>query len=78
MSVSAVFDFDPSEHYRASRAVARLSPMRWVTRAFAVVSLGMVTCTVLPAWGGRVPLATLVWSVLPERAESPGGRAPIP
>jgi rod shape-determining protein MreB len=31
MSVSAVFDFDPSEHYRASRAVARLSPMRWVT-----------------------------------------------
>src|SRR5579864_6544945 len=40
MSVRAVFEFDPSEHYRASRAVTRLTPARyysWASLALAIV-----------------------------------------
>ena len=39
MAVSATFNFDPAEHYRALRAVTRLTPLRWI---------GLVCFLILP------------------------------
>jgi hypothetical protein len=46
MGVSATYEYDPSEHYQAMRAVTNLTPFRWV---------GLVCFVLLPA--GTVVLA---------------------
>lgn len=57
MSVTTVFDFDPAEHYRASRDILRLSPLRWLAWVFAAIALAMVVWTVVGAWGRTTPFA---------------------
>lgn len=36
MSVSATFDYQPAEHYRALRTITKLTPLRWVVPALAI------------------------------------------
>ncbi|HET6680357.1 MAG TPA: YcxB family protein [Gemmatimonadaceae bacterium] len=56
MSITATFAFDPSEHYRAARAVTRYTPMRYVPWGFAALALGILVWNVLPAVGEAEPL----------------------
>lgn len=52
MSVRAVFDFDTSEHFRASRAVTRLTPARYYSWVLAA------GCVAMLAWS--------LWSLPPD------------
>jgi len=63
MSVSATFDFDSSEHYRASREVARRISTRWLARAFALLALIFVGLNVRATWGS--PPAYVFVNALP-------------
>ena len=64
MSVSATFDFDPAEHYRATRAVTRFTPARYFVWGFTALALGMLAWNVLPYWDEAEP-STLFASALP-------------
>jgi hypothetical protein len=64
MSVAATFDFDATEHYRATRAVTRYSSVRYFTWGFAALALGMLAWNILPVLGEADTL-TLFFSALP-------------
>lgn len=64
MGILATFDFDAAEHYRATRAVTRHTPQRFVAWGFAAFALGLVAWNVVPRWGDVEPLP-LFWSSLP-------------
>ncbi len=52
MSVTVTYDFDPKEHYKAARAVTRLTWFRWVPWiAAAIVLLLLAVEVFLPHWG---------------------------
>ena len=59
MAVTATFDFNATEHYRATRAVYHRTPLRFMPWAFAAVILGLLAWNILPNWdeassGGRL------------------------
>ena len=50
MAITATFDFDPAEHYRATRAVYRRTALRFMPWAFAAVILGLLAWNLVPHW----------------------------
>jgi hypothetical protein len=64
MSVEAVYDFDPAEHYRALRAVTRLSWARWVPWTLAGV-MGLYIIVVIVSGWGRAQPADLLINMMP-------------
>jgi len=66
MGVSATYEYDPSEHYRAMRAVTSLTPFRWVGRVcFVLLPAGMLALAALSAHATGHGVATAVLGVLP-------------
>ena len=66
MGVSATYEYDPSEHYRAMRAVTSLTPFRWVGRVcFVLLPAGMLALAALGAHATGHGVATAVLGVLP-------------
>ena len=68
MSVSATFDFDPAEHYRASREVTRRTPARFFPWVFVALALVMAAWNIVPHWdeatASELAVASLPWLLL--------------
>lgn len=64
MTVSAEFEFSATEHRRASAAVLRQLPSRWVFPLAGVVILALNGFRVLTYWG-EYPASALFMSILP-------------
>jgi hypothetical protein len=64
MAVETTFDYKPREHYRALRAVTRLTSSRYWSFAFLLFAVAMLGWTVLPNLDVATP-SELLWSALP-------------
>jgi hypothetical protein len=64
MAVSATYDFDWREHYRASREVARRIWTRWLGWGFAALALVLAALNYRAA-AGRVSALSVFLNVLP-------------
>jgi hypothetical protein len=64
MSIATTYDFDWREHYRATRAVTRLTWLRWTGWAIGLVVLGMVALTIR-ATAGKMPTASVLLNLAP-------------
>lgn len=69
MSVTTTYEFDPREHYKAARAVTRLTWFRWVPWIAVGITLLLVLVEViLPHWGEfdawEIFLTSLPWLLL--------------
>jgi hypothetical protein len=60
MSVSASYDFDSREHYRASRAATRFTAARWISWIAVLFGVGMVAWIMIRGWNEPDPLPTIV------------------
>jgi hypothetical protein len=63
-TVRTVFEFDPSEHYKASRIVTRFTAARWIGWGFAAFAAAFALYTVAQGWDEASP-AALIIAVLP-------------
>lgn len=75
MSVTATFDFDPAEHYRATRAAGRLTSARYSEWIVAALALAALVGTVVPLIGTRPPARVLLDAGV-RRRHHPGHAAP--
>jgi hypothetical protein len=64
MSVAATFDFDPKEHYRASRAIQRAGSSRWLGHIPTLLFLGYGGYQIV-LYGGRYPVRFVALLVFP-------------
>ena len=66
MAVSATFNFDPAEHYRALRAVTRLTPLRWIGLVcFLILPTVTIGLTVLVARAAGGDIGAALSSTVP-------------
>lgn len=59
MSISATQQYDPTEHYLASRAVSRGTPRQFILWGFGALSVLLLVWHIASTWGERPPLAVL-------------------
>jgi hypothetical protein len=62
--VTTVFDFDPTEHYAALRAVTKQTPFRWLPLGAVLVFGSLFGISALSSWGSADPW-TLIRGALP-------------
>jgi hypothetical protein len=68
MSVRAIYEFDPTEHYRAARAMTPYVRARYLIWFGEALALGMLAWTVIPIWSryppGMIFIVAVPWLVL--------------
>jgi YcxB-like protein len=65
MSVSATYEYEPAEHYRALRTITNLTPFRWMIPVCVGLPVVLFGLLLWAAWARGDSLASTAWEVSP-------------